>query len=204
MWSDRRTDFEGKISFPSRPSNEILHLLSEVFGSVVEPSDPKYNTDEYRNFLEILEWRIKRIAVLSHDTESAHSAPQPTALTVTKLYQLAALVYLERTSTKSSGQSEKITQMVDNAFSIFRELETCQWPLPLFILACEARDDEERVVILDLIANTETKAHVRSLQSLKTMLRFVWTQDDLAEEPIDYTEKLSAVMSTSGSVPTFI
>ncbi|KAF1816827.1 hypothetical protein P152DRAFT_504320 [Eremomyces bilateralis CBS 781.70] len=193
-----------KIPYPSGPSNEILSLLSEVYDNVVEPSDSRYNTDEYRNYLEVLEWRIKRATGPSHATQMTHSAPRPDAPIVAKLYQLATLVYLERTSTKLSGQSEKVTQIVDSAFSIFRELETCQWPFPLLIFACEARGDGERMVILDLIAKTERKAHVRSLESLKTMVRFVWTQDDLAEGPIDYADKMSTLMSISDSVPSFV
>lgn len=93
---------------------------------------------------------------------------------------------------------------MDNAFSIFEELETCQWPFPLLIFACEARGDGERMVILDLIAKTERNARVRSLESLKIMIRFVWTQDDLSEEPIDYADKMSALMSISDSVPSFV
>lgn len=133
-----------------------------------------------------------------------HSASRPDVLTVVKLYQLATLVYLERMLKKPSSQSEKVSQIVDSAFSIFRELETCQWPFPLLIFACEARGDGERMVILDLIAKTENKAHVRSLESLKTMVRFVWTQDDLAEGPIDYVDKMSALMSISDSIPSFV
>lgn len=154
----------------------------------------------------MLEWRIKRVTGPSKATSglTMHAPPRPDATTVAKLYQLATLVYLERTSTKASGPSDKITQTVDSAFSILRELETYQWPFPLLIFACEARGDEERVVILDLISKTERKAHVRSLESLKTMVRFVWTQDDLAEEPVDYADKMSALMSISDSVPSFV
>ena len=182
----------------------MLTLLSEVCDSAVDPSDPSHNTGEYLNYVEVLEWRVKRVMGPSHTTQMTHSALRPDAPTVAKLYQLATLVYAERTLRKLSGPSEKVTQIVDSAFSIFRELETCQWPFPLLIFACEARDDEERVAILDLIAKTERKAHVRSLESLKTMVRFVWTQDDLAEGPIDYADKMSALMSTSDSVPSFV
>lgn len=172
---------------------------------MVDLSDSRYNTDEFRNYLDVLEWRIKRATGPSHTAQTTHSALRPDAPTVAKLFQLAALVYLERTSKKSSGQPEKVTQIVDSAFSILRELETCQWPFPLLIFACEARGDGERMVILDLIAKTERKAHVRSLECLKTMVRFVWTQDDLlVQEPVDYADKMSTLMSISDSVPSFV
>lgn len=171
---------------------------------MVDLSDSRYNTDDYRNYLDVLEWRIKRATGPSHAAQTTHSALRPDPSTVTKLFQLAALVYLERTSKKSSGQSEKVTQVVDSAFSMFRELETCQWPFPLLIFACEARGDGERMVILELIGETESKARVMSLESLKTMVRFVWTQDDLAQEPIDYADKMSTLMSVSDSVPSFV
>jgi hypothetical protein len=153
-----------------------------------------------------LEWKIRRVTGPSKTATdlTTYPPPRPDAPTVAKLYQLATLVYLERMSTEFSCPSEKITQTVDTAFRMLRELETCQWPFPLLIFACEARGDEERMVILDLISKTERKAHVRSLESLKTMVRFVWTQDDLADEPVGYADKMSALMSISDSVPSFV
>jgi hypothetical protein len=46
---------------------------------------------------------------------------------------------------------------------------------------CEARTDEDRVVILDLISRTEENTSVRSLQGIKGIIQSLWVQDDLAD-----------------------
>lgn len=175
-------------------------MLLEVCDSVLDPSDPRYDTEEYRKYVEVLEWKLRKITI----TDSSHTKLDATSLKVTELYQLAILVYLERTSRNFSGQSAKLSKMVSRAFDIFSELETCQWPFPLMIFGCEARSDEHRMLILELISKTERDAHVRSLGCVNNMVRFVWTQDDLAVEQLDYVDKMSTILSTSDTVPTFV
>lgn len=161
------------------------------------PSHPKYETKDYRNWLKILEWKLKKISI------TPQGKPDSTTR-ITELYQLAALVYLERISHNFSCAASQISEMVARGFGILSQLETCQWPFPLMIFACEAWTDEKRMMILELIAKTEREAHARSLDCLKNMIRIFWTQEDLAGKELDYVDKMSAMMSTSDSVPTFV
>ena len=187
-----------KIPYPPGPENEILNLLSQVCDSVAEPPD---NTDEHRSYLQVLEWRIKKAIDHSHADQTTNSTPTPDAPTVARLFQLATLLYMSR---MYPSDSENPTQLIDSAFTLLRQLETCQWPFPLLIFACETRGDAERKLILDLIARTEISARVRSFGSLKSMVRFVWTQDDLSEEVVGYADMMSTFMSISDSVPSFV
>lgn len=163
-----------------------------------------YHTEDYRKYIELLEWKIRNVADLSESALPTQPQSKPDISTVVKLLQLTTLIYLERTATQLSGPSEKLTRLLDEAYATLRSIQTCQWPFPLLICACEARDDEERKVIADLVTQTESTAKVKNLRNLKSIIRFVWTQDDLAEGPGSYTDKITALISMSDSVPSFV
>jgi hypothetical protein len=117
-----------------------------------------------------------------------------------EIFQLALLVFIERASGGSPGKSEKLRTWLNKAYAIFSQLKTWQRQFPLLILGYEARTDEDRMVILDLISRTEENTSVRSLQGMKGL----WAQDDLAEQDLGYTDKINAILSSSEVLPSFI
>lgn len=123
---------------------------------------------------------------------------------VLELFRLAGLVYLARTSRNFSGQSPKLNQWTEEAFSILTDLKTCQYPFPLFIFGCEAKSDDRRMAILDLFAKTEKAPHLRNLQGVKGLIQSVWVQVDLQiDEEVEYIRKLNFVLSSSDAMPSF-
>lgn len=120
-----------------------------------------------------------------------------------ELFKLSLLVYLERTLGDSPGQSAKLRKMINKAFSTFSELKALPWRFILLILGCEARSDEDRIVVLDLISRTENSNSVRSLQSMKGTIESLWAQDDLWDQELNYTDKFTAVVSSSEILPSF-
>ena len=123
---------------------------------------------------------------------------------VVELCQLVALVYLERAAGSFLADKARVGQRIERAFSILGGLEVCERPFPLLILACEARNDEQRITILDLIARTEKNTPVRNLNLIKSIIRSIWVQDDLADEDIGYLDRMSIILSSSESLPTFV
>ena len=122
-----------------------------------------------------------------------------------ELYQLSALLYLTRASGNTLTPSQA-PQWIDRAFTIFAQLELCSRQLPLFILGIEARNDEERITILDLFERSE--GTVLSKCAL-FMMQCVWKQDDLAGaggggRELDYVEKLGAIISSCDVMMTFV
>jgi hypothetical protein len=94
---------------------------------------------------------------------------------------------------------------IQRAFTIFETLKSCPRQLPLFILGCEARTDEERCTVLELIERTENSASSRSTFIVKALAKAVWVQDDLAgERELDYREKMDAIVSVCSLLPTFV
>lgn len=123
---------------------------------------------------------------------------------VLELYQLALLVYLHRLSGKALDEPVKTQQRVDKAFNLFSQMDSCQRQFPVFILGCEARTDEQRAVILNLIARTEKSVSSRSFLYVRLLLQAIWTQDDLADKELHYWDKLSSIISCASILPTFV
>jgi hypothetical protein len=118
-----------------------------------------------------------------------------------ELYQLAALIYLERVSRGFSGQSTELNRYAERAFTILSGMGTCELPFPLFIFGCEAQSDDRRTVLLDML---QQSAPVRSLEGVAQMLQAIWAQDDLeTEHELDYLMKLDIVLSSNFIFPAF-
>lgn len=92
---------QGPQSLPlGEISREIFTLLSEVVNTVLEPSDSWYHSKAYIASVKRLEARLESFQPLqiSEDTVTASN-------TVTELYRLAILVYLQVASINYSGLS---------------------------------------------------------------------------------------------------
>lgn len=84
-----------------------------------------------------------------------------------------------------------------------QQLPELEQPFPLFIVGCEARSDEDRSVVLELMARTKLMEKSANLQFLAHIMKSVWVQDDLAEEIIDYGLKQRSIFGAMNMVPSF-
>lgn len=178
-----------------------LEMLSTVCETV--STRPAYTMsgeglNDYKGFLKILDWKIRNNPPLPTSSNS------PESIMLAELFQLATLVYLDRASGNLLDQEARTQERISKAFTILSQLPTCERQFPLFLLGCEARTDEQRVTIFDLISNTEKNTSSRSFMYTKRLLQAIWVQDDLATQQIDYTNKLSAMISCCSTLPTFV
>lgn len=123
---------------------------------------------------------------------------------VIELFQLASLVYLDRATANMSTHPNRAQQRINRAFAIFSQLISCEWAFPLFILGCEARTDEQRVTILDLISRTEKNSPSQMILTAKDLIQSVWVQNDLVDGELDYLEMMSAIISSRSILPSFV
>ena len=142
-------------------------------------------------------WRGHRDALLVAPSNSVTNK-------IVELHHIATLVYLLRLSDCLADRATKIHQLVQAGFGILRDVGTCQWPFPLLILGCEASSDEARMEIMDIIQETVKSAHARDLQCVSDMLRLSWVHQGLAVSTWHYADMMSAILSTSDIVPTFV
>jgi hypothetical protein len=154
--------------------------------------------NNYKSFLMMLDWRLRTISVSTPIMGTSEMA------IITELYQLAALVYLNRVSEDLLDQSARTQQQIDRAFSIFSELSSCERQFPLFILGCEARTDDQRAIVLDLIARTQKRASSRPIIHVKILIHAMWAQDDLADQELNYWDKLSSIISACSIMPSLV
>ena len=169
---------------------------------VLEPPNGQSRVVNDKNLHTILEWKIRSIPVSEEDPLPGEMITEESK--TLELFKLALLVYLERVSGSSPGQSEQMRSRLNRAFAIFSKIKTCQRHFPLVIIGCEATTDHDRIVVLDLISRTEKDSYVRSLQNMKAIIQSLWAQDDLSEGGLGYKDKIKTVLSSSEILPSFI
>ncbi|KAI1370111.1 fungal-specific transcription factor domain-containing protein [Hypoxylon crocopeplum] len=190
-----------EISLATPSTFAILDLLSEVCNAVsAGPPDmmTSEELDDYKSFLKVLDWRIRNsLGPVTGEDDSG-------AAKIVELYRLALLVYLHRVSGNLLDQQSGTQQQIDQAFAIFSKLNSCERQFPVFVFGCEARTDDQRAIILELIFRTEKNISSRSLLHVKLLLQAIWAQDDLADQELHYWDKLSCMISLCAIVPTFV
>lgn len=122
------------------------------------------------------------------------------------LYTCAALIYFNRAVANVSPYSFEQKRLVREGMLILHHLGSCESAWPLFILACEASNDEERLQMSDILSKTgqESLHRVNHVPLIRSMVEAVWNQNDLnADSDVSYVETLHAVFSTAPSLPLF-
>ncbi|KAM9885485.1 zinc-finger transcription factor [Verticillium dahliae] len=184
----------------------MLNLLSQVCDAVSSSAIP-LNTSggvgDYKSFLEVLDWRIRSLSIPQVPDDDSRASDDTTL--VMQLYQLAILLFLDRCFEDLIDQPVRTQQNIDKAFAILPQLSFCKQQFPIHVIGCEARTDEQRAAVLDVISRTEKMSSSRSLNYCKRILQAVWAQDDLVNGcNIGYREKLSSVISHCSMIPSFV
>lgn len=89
---------------------------------------------------------------------------------------------------------------------LLQNLGFCESAWPLFVIACEAKEDEQRLQILATLADTRRELGQRSshIPLIQHMIEAVWNQNDLnIESDVSYCRTINAVVSTAPSLPLF-
>lgn len=188
--------------------NMSLVLLDRAASAVLPPSDPKSQMLEYRENLDELE---REIQAGCHLGMANSERPSPgvlrNATIMDELHRLCALIYLARVSNKYPRGSAKLGSYVSRGFALLGSLPHCWRLLPLMVLGFEARDDDERSLVLQLIGISEETCNFKGrLRYIRGILHAVWTQEDLhAEEgtQVAYSEMLTTIMSATGVMLPF-
>lgn len=125
-----------------------------------------------------------------------------------ELYYVATLVYLFNGSSCSSALDHQLDGLIDRGFNLIKKLSTCERSFPLLILGSEARNDEDRILLLELIHKTGAKHNDSSLMRIKAGLEMVWSQRDLEADEDEYSDlsylhRLDTVISSACTLPFF-
>ncbi|EEY20657.1 conserved hypothetical protein [Verticillium alfalfae VaMs.102] len=134
----------------------MLDLLSQVCDAVSGSAillETSGGVGDYKSFLEVLDWRIRSLSI-PKIPDDENDASDDTTL-VMQLYQLAILLFLDRCFEDLIDQPVRTQQYIDKAFAILPRLSFCKQQFPIHVIGCEARTDEQRAAVLDVISRTE-------------------------------------------------
>ncbi|KAK1830667.1 fungal-specific transcription factor domain-containing protein [Podospora conica] len=180
----------------------LIELLADV-GEAVSTKLPESATapevEDHRNYLNILDWRIRNAKV-----PLWQGADDDTPLML-ELYQLSLLMYLHRASgDRFLNQPSKTQGYTERALFLMQRLQSCDRQLPVFIIGCEARSDEQRGIVLDLMARSERRPSSRSFNYVRLMLEGLWARDDLADGDLGYWDRVTTIITRCKVVPSFV
>lgn len=123
-----------------------------------------------------------------------------------ELHRIAALIYLNCAVQGSTHEEYRHKRMVREGFLLLNELGVCESAWPLFIIACEASEDTERLAILEIFRRTRQDRRRRSNHMIwiQRLVEAFWNQNDLDElQDIDYVTRMNAVISSAPLLPAF-
>ncbi|KAI0407918.1 fungal-specific transcription factor domain-containing protein [Xylaria palmicola] len=196
-----------KLEIDIGPLPRILSRLGDVVDALCSRKHPPAPLKTLQKQMKASELGVRNVPELAVPPPASASYEGLRRMTVlTELYRTAVLVYIARICENKFGAQRDLGPLLDKGFAQIEGMDTCQRLLPVFILGCEANTDERRIAVLNLLRRTET-THVRSLECIRRGLDSIWIQDDLhADQDTvhDYMNKLSVVVSSSRTLPTFV
>lgn len=186
-------------------STEVLSSIATLFSNIVDPDDPKFCSAEHTDSLDVIERSLTYCTQIVEDRSGEPKCPQTEIATkVAELYRLAGLVYLYRAARGLPTNAAKVRSVVGSAFGILPTLSILQRAFPLVILGCEAKTDDERLIILDLLERNRTHRELEPCCRIRSFIEASWAQDDLhTEKEVNYVRKMDAIISLSKNVPSF-
>lgn len=141
---------------------------------------------------------------LSPDEIAVSTGAQIKALSATaELYRLASLLYLQRVVPDPGDEVRRATY-VRQAFVALGEVPVATGPWPVFIVACEARTDKERIHILETLDQMDKVRNVGNVRVMRALLETIWKQRDLQDNSDTIETKQWWLCAESGvAVPWF-
>ncbi|KAI3327809.1 hypothetical protein HD806DRAFT_484001 [Xylariaceae sp. AK1471] len=196
-----------KLKLNLSPFTTILRYLGDVFDALCASAHSSRSIEGLQQEIHAFELGVENASKPTISPSSSTDKMIDRLAVLTELFRAAVLVYIARVCETKFGELRDLTPLLDRAFIQIEQLHTCERLFPIFILGCEAKTDERRIAILDLVRRTEENTTVRSLECLRRALDSVWIQDDLHADQdmtLDYMNKLNVIVSSSPTLPTFV
>jgi len=190
-------------------SLEVLDLLCQLVDAALERDDPEFMSSDHLRTLDMLERHLTNLSqIIRLISEGGSIADEWTktlhARNLAELYRLACMLYLERICRKNAKENEKVQRLISEAMDVMRVVCTCERPWPLFIIAMEARSEEERKLVMDVLGESLKRRPLGNLPLLRRMITAAWVQQDLYEgDEYDPMVIYSSTISGNRVPPSF-
>ncbi|TRX88363.1 hypothetical protein FHL15_010739 [Xylaria flabelliformis] len=205
-WQRDLCGYVTKLKLNVGPLPSILRHLGDVLDAFCGSTQSPDSIIAFRKEIHVAEHGVKNVPESHMTPVSSTNEVSSRMAVLTEVYRTAVLVYISRICMNRFGESRDLGPLLDKGFAQIEQMQRCERLFPIFILGCEADTDERRIMVLNLLRRTENK-RVRALDCIRRGLESVWIQDDLhADEDmtLDYMDKLSVVVSSSHTLPTFV
>lgn len=184
-----------------------MAAIADLCSPNMDPKDERFDASNFQDELD----RIETLLVYSKQDDLQPAVLQPSSIPATdtqrfaELYRLAGLLYLYRSARKLPPTSPRVVNVMKVALAIVGSVESCsRHVFPLAIIGAEARSDDDRLVILNLISRTQERYNGSSIHRAQRFIEACWAQEDLHDgQVLDYRKKLDSIMTSSENLPTF-
>jgi hypothetical protein len=108
-----------------------------------------------------------------------------------EFYRIAAMLYLcdtypaAATTSYTSSPLElslpfpSVPDLVRQAFMLLGQMEVCSSPWPLFVVACNVKEDRDRIEIMRIFEEASQVRRVGNYDIIMGLVRAVWSRGDL-------------------------
>ncbi|KAJ5303201.1 fungal-specific transcription factor domain-containing protein [Penicillium atrosanguineum] len=103
-------------------------------------------------------------------------------LLTAEFYRIATLLYHHRLHAYYLPRHRERKVYLKQAFEILDRLPICTSPWPLFIVACEANSDDQRLVILRMLDRMDEARKIGNVFVMRDIIQSFWKQEDLAAD----------------------
>lgn len=194
---------EDDIGCPTDVPQLIVHTCRRAI--VAKSSETNYATAGMER-MKVLEQNISKAVGYYGRIHVQSGTPIDRNTMVSDVYRLACLIYVNRGVHCVSGREFRHRRLVREGILLLTKMITCQNARPLFIIACEAADDDQRLAILHVFEQSRQDRRRRSshIHVIQHMVEAVWNQHDLnAENEVDYLTIIDAVVGGVPFIPPF-
>jgi hypothetical protein len=128
----------------------------------------------------LLECRLNSLTQRIHPEEDSSISPSRRIriLSTAELYRLAAYIYLLRVSPTTDYNTVRVF-IVSRALSVLRNLDEATSLWPLFIIACEAANDDARIQLLQILDSMYVARGIGNIHVVRGIVEAFWKQVDL-------------------------
>ncbi|KAJ5096796.1 fungal-specific transcription factor domain-containing protein [Penicillium angulare] len=149
--------------------------------------------------------------VESPESQNLNTEKNCKILETAEIYRLSALLYSQRIHADYLDRRRERKAYLTQAFQIFNRLSICTSPWPLFVIACEADSDEQRLTIIRMLDHMDEARSIGNIFVLREIIQSFWKQKDLAADCDERGSQPSwlnsldlLLIDSKGAVPWFI
>lgn len=122
---------------------------------------------------------------------------------IAQVFRQAALIYLLRLAKGEPANSERLKCIVNEALDTMGMCDFCERPWPLFVIAIEARTEDQRAVISTVLNASLKRQPYGTLALAQGMIHDAWALQDLREGEMDSLLLYGRVISRHHIPPCF-